>query len=278
VRSWFDWSVDVALVALIAAASVVAAVAVVLLPGLVLGGSACGGAGDAQRCTGIARQLSLVETSPRAWAYVGGAALCAVLASATLLLARAGAFRIVLALSILSVVFLGLVQTARIDAKLGPSEGTYGRSLEDWGPFLAPALLDLRRDALRRYAGARTEPGGPLYDREQILDSFSVRPRDGWRLLYAAVVVAFFSAGMEAVRRFVRRPSLALLMTASGGIVVWAAVVDRATVCDPDASDCYSGIATLLAFAAASLAWLAYLTGLFAARVVERIRMRLPGG
>ena len=268
---------DAALVALIVAASAMAALAAVLLPGLVLGGSACGGAGDTQRCTGIARQLSLVETSPRAWAYVAGAALCAVLASATLLVARASALRIVLALSILCVVFLGLVQTARIDAKLGPSEGTYGRSLEDWGPFLAPALLDLRRDALRRYAGARTEPGGPLDDREQILDSFSVRPREGWRLLYAAVVVAFFAAGLQTVRRFVRRPSLALMAAATGGIVVWAAVLDRATVCDPDASDCYRGFATLLAVAAASVAWLAYLTGLFAGRVVERIRMRARG-
>ena len=79
--------------------------------------------GNEQRCTGIARQLSLVDVSPRAWGYVAGGALCILLAAAALLLRRQKVARIVLAASVLCVVFFGLVQTARIDAKLGPSGG-----------------------------------------------------------------------------------------------------------------------------------------------------------
>ena len=53
----------------------------------------------------------------------------------------------------------GLAQTARVDALLGPEGGgAWGRSLEDRGPFLSPALGDLRQDSLRRYASTRTEP------------------------------------------------------------------------------------------------------------------------
>ncbi len=138
-------------------------VAPVFLHGFVLGGSACGGGGNEQRCTGIARRLSLVDVSPHAWAYVAGGVLCVLLAAAAFFLARQRVGRTMLAAAVLCVAFLGLVQTARIDAKLGPSEGgTYGRTFEEWGPFLSPALLDLRRNALRRYAGTRTEPGGPL--------------------------------------------------------------------------------------------------------------------
>ena len=167
------------------------------------------------------------------------------------------------------------MQTARIDAKLGPdSGGTYGRALEDWGAFLSPALLEMRQDALRRYAGRRTEPGGLRYDREQILDSFSVREQDGWRLLYAAVVVLFFAAGLETVRRLVPHPSLAVVMTSTAGLVVWAVVVDRATPCNPGASECYSGLLTILALLAAALGWGAYLTGFFVRRIVGRSASR----
>ena len=99
-----------------------------------------------------------------------------MLGAVALLLARCRDRRILLSLAVLCVAFLGLVQTTQIDAKLGPSEGgTYGRSLEDWGGFLSPALVELREDALRRYVGRPTEPGGPLYDPDQILSSFSVR-------------------------------------------------------------------------------------------------------
>lgn len=262
-----------AFVVVIAAAGSLAALAPVLLPGFVLGGSACGGGGNTQRCTGIARQLSLVDVSPRAWGYVVGGALCVLLAAAALLLTRQREARIVIALSILCVAFFGLVQTARIDAKLGPSEGgTYGRSVEDWEPFLWPALLDLREDALRRYAGTRTEPGGPLYDREQILDTFSVREQDGWRLLSAAVVVLFFAAGLEAVFRVVRRLPLAIVTTSTVGLVAWAVVVDKASPCLPDASECYSGFLTLFAVVAAALGWGAYLAGVFVRRLVDRSR------
>ena len=275
VRSWVERVADVAFVAVTVAAGAVAALAAVLLPGLVLGGSACGGGGNAQRCTGIARQLSLVDVSPRAWVYVVGGALCAVLGAAALLLARHRAARIVLSASVLCVALFGLVQITQIDAKLGPSGcGTYGRAVEDWGPFLSPALLDLRQDTLRRYAGTRTEPGGPRYDREQILDTFSVREQDGWRFLHAAVLVLFFAAGLETVRRVIPSLSLAIVTTATAGLVVWAMVVDRASPCDPGASDCYRGLPTMFALLAAGLAWAAYLAGFFVRRIVERDRRR----
>lgn len=270
-RSWVERVADAAFVAVTVAAGAVAALAPVLLPGLVLGGSACGGGGNAQRCTGIARQLSLVNVSPRAWACVVGGALCVLFGAAALLLARRRVARIVLSLAILAVAFVGLVQTSRIDAKLGPSAGgTYARPIDDWGAFLSPALRELRQDALRRYGGRRTEPGGPRYDREQILGSFSVREQDGWRILHVVVVVAFFAAGLESVRRVVRRPSLAIVTASTAGLVVWAAVVDRSTRCDPGASECYRGLTTLLAVAAAGLGWAGYLAGFFVGRLVDR--------
>ena len=262
-------------VAVTGAAGAVAALAPILIPALLLGGSACGGGGNAQRCTAIAREFSLVDVSPRAWWYVVGGAVCVVLAAVAFVVRRHRSARLGLALAVVSLAFVALVSVARVDAKLGPGDGaTYGRTIEEWGGFLAPALLDLRVDALRRYAGRRTEQGGPRYDREQILDTFFVRPRDGWRVLHAAVVVLFFAAAFEAVRRVVRRPSLALAAAATGGLVVWAAVVDSASTCSPDASECYRGFATLFAVAAAVAAWAAYLGGVLAGRLVGRSRRR----
>ena len=261
---------DAATACLIAATGSIVALAPVLMLGLVLGGSACGGGGSAQRCTTIARRLALVDVSPRAWAYVVGGAL-AVLGAVALLLARPRDRRILLSLSILCVAFLGLVQTTQIDAKLGPNDsGTYGRSLEDWGGFLSPALVELREDALRRNGGRPTEPGGPMYDPEQILSSFSVRRLDGWRLLYAAVVVLFFAAGLATVRLLVRRPVLALVITSTAGLVIWAATVDGAGQCDADAGECYRGIATFLALVAAAVVWGVYAAGIGVGRLVDR--------
>jgi hypothetical protein len=270
VVSPFDRAAGVVFVTATAAAGVVAAYAAVAMPGLIAGGSACGGGGGAQRCTAIARELSLVDVSWRAWWYVVGGALCVAVAAIALVVRRQRSARLGLALAMMALAFAGLVQIARVDAKLGPSDGTYGRTTEEWGGFLAPALLDLRRDALQRYAGRLTEPGGPRYDREQILDSFFVRARDGWRALYGAVVVLFFTAVLEAVRRIVARPSVAVVAAATGGFVVWAAVVDRAGTCSPDASECYRGLLTALAVAAAVLAWAAYGLGVVTGRAVRR--------
>ena len=270
VRSQVERVADVALACLIAAAGAIVALTPVLMLGLVLGGSACGGGGSAQRCTAIARQLSLVDISPRAWAYVVGGAL-AVLGAVALLVARCRDVRILVSLSVLCVAFVCLVQTTQVDAKLGPSEGgTYGRSLEDWGGFLSPALVELREDALRRYEGRPTEPGGPLYDPDQILSSFSVRGLDGWHLLYAAVVVLFFAAGLATVRRLVRRPFLALVITSTAGLVIWAATVDGAGQCNADAGECYRGIATFLALVVAALVWGLYAAGIGVRRLVGR--------
>ena len=97
-----------------------------------------------------------------------------------------------------------------------------------------------------------------------------MREQDGWRILHVVVVVAFFAAGLESVRRVVRRPSLAIVTASTAGLVVWAAVVDRSTRCDPGASECYRGLTTLLAVAAAGLGWAGYLAGFFVGRLVDR--------
>ena len=271
VRTTFDRLADVAFVAVAAALGAVIALAPLSEHGLVLGGSACGGGGNAQRCTGIARRLSLVEISPRFWAFVAGGVLCILLAGAALVLRRRSNVRFGIAIAVLALAFVGLVQVERIDALLGPEDGgTWGRTLEDWGPVLSPALVDLRTDALRRYEGTRTEPGGPLYDREQILPSFFAHKQDGWRVLHGAVVVLFFVALFETLRRRVRRPTLAVTTTATVGIVVWAWVVDRAVVCG-DEGDCFHW-ATVIAAIVAGIWWLAYLAGSMLGRFVERVR------
>ena len=265
---------DLALVAVAAVAGAGLAVAPLLPDGLVLGGSACGGGGNEQRCTGVARQISLVEMSPRAWIFVVVGVLCVVLSAAALFLPRRGGARLLLAVGVLVLAFAALVQTERAQAVLGPeSGGTWGRTLEDWGPFLAPELRDLREDAVRRYAGRPTEPGGPPYEPEQILPDFSAREQDAWRLLYACVVVLFFTSGLEVVRRVVRRPTFAIVTAATVCPVVWVMVLDRSKQC-PGGSDCWAGFATILAVGAAGLCWLAYLVGVFLGRVVERIRTR----
>jgi len=274
VRTTFDRFADVTFVAVVAALGAVIALAPLSDEGLDLGGSACGGGGNAQRCTGIARQLSLVEISPRAWALVAGGLFCILLAAAALVLRRRADIRLGIAIAVLAVAFVGLVQVERIDALLGPEDGgTWGRTLEDWGPFLSPALADLREDSLRRYAGTRTEAGGPLYDTEQILPSFFARPRDGWRLLHWAVVVLFFAGVFETTRRVLRRPTLAVTTTLTAGAVVWAWVADRAVRCGPD-GECWRGLATILALVFAAVCWLAYLAGIMLGRFVERVRTR----
>ena len=271
-RTTFDRVADVVFVVVVAAAGALVALAPLLQQGLVLGGSACGGGGNAQRCTGIARQLSLVDVSPRAWNFVVGGALCVALALAALVLRRRNAVRIGIAAAVLTLAFAGLVQTERINALLGPEGGgTWGRSLEDWGSFLSPELADLRADSLRpQVCGDADRPGGPLYDREQILPSFSVREQDGWRYLRGAVIVLFFAALFETSRRLIRRPTVAVTTTVTVGVVVWAMVVDRAGICE--GSECWDGVLTMAAFALAAICWAAYLGGAALGRFVEGIR------
>ena len=131
-RSRVEWVASGVFVAVTVAAGAVAVVTPVWPQGFVLGGSACGGGGNEMRCTGIARQLSLVEVSPRAWGYVPGGVLCITLGAAALLLTRNRSARIALSAAVLTVAFVGLVQTTRIDVKLGPSSdgATYGIATE----------------------------------------------------------------------------------------------------------------------------------------------------
>jgi len=274
VPSRFERGATAAFVVVTVAAGVVAAVAPIVLPGFVLGGSACGGGGSDQRCTAIVRHVSLVEASPRAWAFVAGGVLCLLLGAAVRLVPR-GRARIALPLAVFALALAGLVQTTRIEEKLGPDGGTYGRTDADWGGFLSPTLVDLREDAVSRYDGTLTEPGGPPYDREQILDSFFVRAESGWRVLFVAVVVLFFAAAFEFVRRLIGRPALAAVTAVSAGLVIWGLVLDDASTCDPGASECYDGLPTALAVSASALVWGAYLAGVLIHRIV--VRARRPG-
>ena len=268
----FNRVADAAFVAIVALAGAAIAVAPLLQRGLVLGGSACGGGGEEQRCTGIARQLSLVEVSPRAWSFVVGGALCVALAATAFVLRRSIGARIGIAVAVLILAFAGLVAVERIQPLLDSDDatGTVGRSLEDWGSFLTPALRDLRQDALRRYEGTRTEPGGPLYDAEQILPYFSVREQDGWRYLHGAIVVLFFAALFETSRRLIRRPTLAATTTVTAGVIVWAVIVDRSSICE--GSDCWEGVLSMAALALAAIWWIAYLAGTALGRFVEGVR------
>ena len=227
-------------VAVAMAAGAVAVVAPVWLQGFVLGGSACGGGGNEQRCTGIARQQS--DRPDRA-------------------LGRCPVRRFRRARS---------DDRDRCEARAFFQRRHVRASDGGLGAFLAPALLELRRDALRRYEGTRTEPGGPLYEREQILDSFFVRPQNGWRFLRAAIVVLFFAAGLETVRRIIRRPALAVATTATVGMVIWARIVERATSCNPDGSECYDGLLTIYAVAVAGAVWTVYFAGVIVGRVAAR--------
>ena len=273
-RRSFERVADLALVAVTAAAGLTLALAPFMREGLVLGGSACGGGGNEQRCTGIARQASLIAISPRAWVFVTVGVLCVVLSAAALVVSRRRDGRLLLGLAVVVLAFTALIQAEQVHALLGPEGGgTWGRTLPDWGPFLSPELRDLREDALRRYEGRPTEPGGPLYEREQILPDFSARKQDGWRLLYASVLVLFFTALIEATRRIVRRPTLAFAAATTFGLVLWAMIVDRASPCHGE-SECWDGILTILAVGAAAIGWGAYLAGIFLGRVVERIRLR----
>jgi hypothetical protein len=182
---------------------------------------------------------------------------------------RLGAAAVVLVLAV-----VGVAQTAAIDAKLGPEGGgTWGRADEDWGAFLRPALLDLRADKWRELEGERQRPGAPPYEHEQILSSFSALPQAGWKLLEGVLVALLFAAAFETARRLLRSPVTAAVVALTGGAMTWAILEDRAFPCNPDASDCYDGLLTLVVFVAAALVWAVYGLALLLARST---RLRPP--
>jgi uncharacterized protein YdbL (DUF1318 family) len=266
-------SAPIVSLAVAAVAGAAATLAPFLPNGLVLTGSACGGGGSEQQCIGIARQLSLVEVSPRAWFFVAGGVLVAVLAGAAIVALHRGWAALVAITLVLAVVALvGIVSMERVAAYVEPAgtQGTIGRLLEDWHPFLEPELADMREDAVRTYAGQPTVPGGPLYDREQILDSFSVREQGGWKLLRWAIPVALFAALGALASLLVASLALAVTLAGTTGLVVWALAYDRARPCDSNASECYDGFVTIFAVGAAVVWWVAYLLGVSAERRGDR--------
>jgi hypothetical protein len=256
-------------------AGVALAVAPVALPGLVLGGSACGGGGEEQVCLGIARELSLVEVSPLAWWWVGGGAALAAIGVVALVVAS-DRLRLAAGFAVVALAVTGLALTSKVDAKLGPEGGgTWGRSDEDWGRFLRPALLDLRADKRRELVGKRQRPGAPPYEREQTLETFSVLPRSGWKIVGATLVALLFASLFEVSRRLIRRPSLAFVGAATGGLLVWAYIEDSSFECSPDASECYRGLLTLIVVVGVAAAWAAYGIGIAVGRfTLPRLRRR----
>ena len=259
------------------AGGALSALAPVAWPGLELAGSACGGGGDEHVCRDLTRRLTLVGIGGEAWLWVAGGAACAAIALSALVVPRDG-WRLVAAVTVLVLAVAGLVSTTQVDVLLGPDDdgrGTWGRADEKWGPYLAPALLDFRADGLRRYEGRRERPGAPPFEREQILDSFAVHPLSGWKVLRVTMFVLLFASLFEVARRSLRRPSLALVIALTGGTLLWAVTWDQSFVGDPDASESYDGLLTVLAVLAVAVAWAAYGLGVVIGRLVLP-RLRRP--
>jgi hypothetical protein len=257
------------------AGGVLAALAPVVWPGLELFGTACGGGGEEQVCRDLTRRLTLVEIGGEAWLWVIGGAACAAIALSALVIPR-DAWRLVAAIVVFSLAVAGLVTTTQVDVLLGPDGGgTWGRADEDWGPYLAPALLDLRADELRRYEGRRERPGAPAYEREQILDTFGVHALRGWKVLRNTTFVLLFASLFEVGRRTTRRPSLALVIALTGGLLLWAVTEDESFERDAGASESYEGLLTFLAVVVVAAMWAAYGLGVAVGRVVLfRLRRR----
>ena len=255
------------------ACGVLAALAPVAWPGLELFGSACGGGGQEQVCRDLTRRLTLVEVGGEAWLWVIGGAACAAIALSALVILR-DRWRLAAAVAVLALAVAGVVSTTQVSVLLGPDGGgTWGRADENWGPYLAPALLDFRADGLRRYEGRRERPGAPPFEREQILDSFGVHALTGWKVLRAIVFVLLFASLFEAARRSLRRPSLAVVIALTGGMLIWAVTEDQSYQGDPSASDSWEGVLTMFAVLAFAAAWAVYGLGVvLGRRIMPRLR------
>jgi hypothetical protein len=259
--------------ALAVAGGTLAALAPFAWPGLELAGSACGGGGEDQVCRELTRRLTLVEIGGEAWLWVAGGAACAAIALSALVMRRDG-WRLVAAVAVFGLAVAGVVTTTQVDVLLGPHDGsTWGRADEDWGRYLAPALLDFRADGLRRYEGRRGRPGAPPFEREQILDTFAVHALSGWKVLRATIAVLLFASLFEVARRSLRRPSLALVIALTGGTLIWAVTEDQSFVGEPGASESYEGWLTALAVLAVAAVWAAYGLGVAVwRRMLPRLR------
>jgi hypothetical protein len=257
------------------AGGALAALAPVAWPGLELFGSACGGGGEEQVCRDLTRRLTLVEIGGEAWLWVAGGAACAAIALSALVIARNG-WRLAAAIAVFTLAVAGLVTTTQVDVLLWPDDGsTIGRADEAWGPFLAPALLDFRADGLRRYEGRRERPGAPPFEREQTLDSFAVHELSGWKVVKATILVLLFASLFDLARRSLQRPSLALMIALTGGMLLWVVTAAQSSVREPGASEAYDGLFTALAFLAAAVAWAAYCLGVAVGRLLLlRLRRR----
>jgi hypothetical protein len=250
------------------AAGALVALAPVAWPGLEFYGSACGGGGEAQVCRELTRRLTLVEVGWHAWLWVAGGLVCAAIALAALLVPIED-WRLLAAIAVFGLAVAGLVTATQVQVLVRDPDGsTVGREDHEWGPYLAPALLDFRADGLRRYEGHRERQGVPAYEREQILDSFAVHPLRGWHVFYTTIVVMLFLSLFEVARRSLQRPSLALVIALTGGAVIWAVIADESVPRLEGTSESYEGLLTALTVIAAAAAWAAYGVAVAVGRLV----------
>jgi hypothetical protein len=250
------------------AGGALATLAPVAWPGLELLGWACGGGGEEQVCRKLTRHPTLVAVDWKAWLWVAGGAACSAIALSALVI-RDELWRLVAAIALFTLAVAGVVTTTKVEVLLGPDDdiSTLGRSDERWGPYLRPALLDFRADALRRYEGRRERPGAPPFEREQTLESFAVHALRGWKVLRWTLLVLLFASLFEVARRSVRRPSLALVTALTGGTLIWVATLDMSSV-GAEGPPEYQGLATALTILAGAAAWAAYGLGVAAGRLV----------
>jgi hypothetical protein len=268
-RTRFDL-VQTACFGLVAAVAAVTLVAAVALDGISIGGSACGGGGAEQACRDVDRRLTV--GLDLGWFSAALILLTSVLVVVGVMgLVRPG-LRLALAVVVLGVAFAGLVGTEHVSSRFCPGVpgATCGRTDDEWGPVLRPALLELRADARARLVGRPVRPGAPVVEVGQTLDSFRAAGRAGWNALHAAAVVMWFLALALLLPRVVTRPWQAALAVVTVGLTSWAIVVDRTHPCAAGAAECYRGLVVTLALLASGVLWGLAFAVVFVVRSVRR--------
>ena len=242
--------------ALVVAIAALVLVAAFSLDGISIGGSSCGGGGAEQACRDVERTLAVGRDL--GWFSAAITAAAAALMAAAVLAIVLARLRLALALVVLAVAFAGLVATERVTSRFCPddySSGTCGRMDDEWGAILRPPLLDFRVDVRRELVGKPVEPGGPVAEANQTLETFRAGARDGWTLVHRLSVALWFLAVTMLAARFIRPAWAAAVSAVTVGGVSWIVVVDRTHTCAEDSSECYRGFATALALVAAGLVW-----------------------
>lgn len=259
----------------IAAAGALVVVAVFQREGISIGGNACGGAGASQVCRHIDRELALAELGWFSWATAAGGALLVVAGIAGALMPR---WRALLGPVALAVVLLGLLGAAHLDNRFcpgGATVATCGRTVDEWGPILREPLLELRAETRAELVGRPSQPGGPMFEGAQTMETFRSRALDGFVLLKEVVVASVFLVSVIVALRWIRPAVFAVVAALTGALVVAAAVWDFTTPCSDEGCPELRGLVTAAAVGLAVLVWA---TTLVIAAIVPRLadRFRRP--